>query len=100
MLVEILVIVIIIKIGISLTILKISYNKIKEYKNAINILKDIRKTCEKTNIKSVEEIKNLKEEIEEIKEEMEVYTDQMNKEKKTYQSKLDQLKRIREILEG
>ena len=100
MLVEILVIVIIIKIGISLTILKISYNKIKEYKNAINILKDIRKTCEKTNIKSVEEIKNLKEEIEEIKEEMEVYTDQMNKEKKTYQPKLDQLKRIREILEG
>ena len=100
MLVEILIIIIVVKVVVSLTILKISYDKIKVYKNSINILKDIRKTCEKTDTKNREIIKNQIREIKDIKEEMEVYIEQVNKDKKTYAPKLDQLKKIREILEN
>ena len=100
MLVEILVIIIIIKVIVSLIILSVSHSKIKEYKNIINILKDIRKTYEKTRIKNVEIIKNQEKEIKDIKEEMEAYIEQVNKDKTTYQPKLDQLKKIREILES
>ena len=100
MLVEILVGVIIVKIIVSLIILKVSYNKIKGCKIIIKSLSNNIDLWERTNIKSREEIKNLTKEIKEIKDEMEVYIEQVNKEKKTYQPKLDQLKKIKGILES